>query len=227
MKKIFLNVFRVILVFIIIFALINVSYRKYEEKVLKDEINDLVSKDLTLDDFNTEIKTFGKYKNVEKAIKQYLNDYSNKVKEVLKIINDDTLKSILSAKNYEADGPDFIATTTYLASTKDSFNDNISKLINLTSKETILSYINQLNLSNYYQNLYNKYMLGETLQQEIDHSISEFKQSSESINTLIDQEIAVIDFLKNCKNWTIKDDKILFLVESDLLTYNSLINEIS
>ncbi len=224
MKKLVVKLF---LIIIILSALANVFYRKYEEQILKNEVNNLITKNLAEDNFNTKIKTNGKYIEVESAIKTYLNDYSNNVKEILVIINDDNLKSILSAKNYEIDGPSFVNTTNYLLTTRENFNTKMEKLIELTNEENILSYIKNKDLSNYYEELYKKYMLKEQFKQEIEDSILDLKQSSENINNLIEKEKKVIDFLIICKGWAIKENQIIFSSEADLATYNNLISEIS
>lgn len=224
-KKIFLNIFKILLVAIILFAVINVSYRKYEEKILKEDVSKLISRNFTADDINIEIKSVFKYKEIVEIMQKYLSDYSNTVKEVLQIVNDDKLKSILSAENYASDGPLFTNTISHLTTTKNKINDSLNSLDKFTKEEIILSYINNSLLSDYYKNLYNKYMLSYEFKQEIDRSVEELKKSLENITTLIDKERAVIDFLINCKNWTIKDNSILFLYETDLLKYNSLIGE--
>lgn len=224
-RKIFLNIFKLVLVIIILFAIINVSYRKYEEKILKDDVSKLLARDFTNDNINIEAKTVFKYREVVEVMQKYLNDYSNNVKEVLYLVNDDKLKSILSAANYASDGPLFANTISYLTSTKDKINNSIDSLAKFTKEDVILSYINSSLLSDYYKNLYNKYMLSYEFKQEIDKSVNELKKSLENVNTLIDKERVVIDFLINCKNWTIKDNSILFLYEADLLKYNNLIGE--
>ncbi len=226
-RKIFLNIFKIVLAVIILFAIINVSYRKYEEKILKDDVAKLVVKDFTTDDVNIEIKTVFKYREVVEIMQEYLKTYSDNVKEVLQLINDNKLKSILSAENYASDGPTFTNTINYLTTTKEKINNSMENLIKLTKEEAILSYINNSLLSDYYKNLYNKYMLSYEIRQEIDLNVDELKKSLENVNTLIDKERAVIEFLINCKNWTIKDNSILFLYEADLLKYNSLIGEIN
>ena len=52
-------------------------------------------------------------------------------------------------------------------------------------------------------------MLGSDFQAEIEKSITELKLSRENINNLIDKEKKVIDFLVQCKEWTMKETKII------------------
>lgn len=217
---------KLLLVCVIFFAIGNVVYRKHEEKKFQEEMNKLINKNLTADTFNTPLKTDGTYKKIEKIIKNYLNMYSMKARKVLEIMNDEKLKSILSYENYIADGPLFTNTLEYLTTKKENFNKEIEELIILTKKENILKKIDK-KYSPYYRNLYTQYMLGSDFQAEIEKSITELKLSRENINNLIDKEKKVIDFLVQCKEWTMKETKIMFYKQDDLNTYNTLIGEVA
>ena len=102
----------------------------------------------------------------------------------------------------------------------------MEELIILTKKETILKKIDK-KYSPYYRDLYTQYMLGSDFQAEIEKSITELKLSRENINNLIDKEKKVIDFLVQCKEWTMKETKIMFYKQDDLNTYNTLIGEVA
>ncbi len=225
-KKISSIIMKLLLVCVIFFAIGNVVYRKHEEKKFQEEMNKLINKNLTADTFNTPLKTDGTYKKIEKIIKNYLNMYSMKARKVLEIMNDEKLKSILSYENYIADGPLFTNTLEYLTTKKENFNKEIEELIILTKKENILKKIDK-KYSPYYRNLYTQYMLGSDFQAEIEKSITELKLSRENINNLIDKEKKVIDFLVQCKEWTMKETKIMFYKQDDLNTYNTLIGEVA
>lgn len=225
-KKISSIIMKLLLVCVIFFAIGNVVYRKHEEKKFQEEMNKLINKNLTADTFNTPLKTDGTYKKIEKIIKNYLNMYSMKARKVLEIMNDEKLKSILSYENYIADGPLFTNTLEYLTTKKENFNKEIEELIILTKKENILKKIDK-KYSPYYRDLYTQYMLGSDFQAEIEKSITELKLSRENINNLIDKEKKVIDFLVQCKEWTMKETKIMFYKQDDLNTYNTLIGEVA
>lgn len=227
LMKIFSILIKLILIITIIFAVCNVVYRKNEEMKFKEEMENLINRNLTTDNFDTQVKTDGTYGDVEHIIKVYLNDYASKVKEVLKIVNDEKIKTFLSPENYIADGPLFVNTIEYLTTTKETFNREMEELIELTKEESILKNINDKKYSTYFKDLYSKYMLGEEFKAELEKSITELKLSSENINTLIDKESAVITFLASCKDWTMKDNRIVFYKQDDLTTYNTLIEEVS
>lgn len=226
MKKCF-GFVRVILIIIVVVALCNVCYRKYEEKILKDEIMELMEKDFNQDNFNTPIKTSGNYAIVEESIKQFFTHYSKEIKDLLVIVNDEKIKSMLSANNYTSDGPEFVNTVSYLTTAKENINKGMGRLINLVSKDNINLYVKKTNLSSYYQKIYNSYILGDTFSKIVDDDMNKLKQSNRNINLLIDQELKVINFLINNKNWIVRDEQVIFAREDDLITYNNLINEIS
>lgn len=226
LKKKYSNYLKIVLILIIIISLINVTYRKYEEHILKKEMNTLIEQDLTKNSFNTSSKTIGNYQIVEQSMKRYLSDYSTKAKKVLSIINDERLKSILSAQNYRQDGPTFITTLAYLETTQQEFSQEMTNLIKLTNKKTIEIYMDK-SLPNYYQKVYKSYMLEDLFQQEIKKNTEDLKKSYDNINQLIEQEREVVNFLITCKTWTVKEDKIIFSKEEDLVTYNTMISKLS
>lgn len=226
LKKKYSNYLKMLLFLIIIVSLGNVTYRKYQEHILKKEMNTLIEQDFTKEDWSIEITTIGNYQRVEQSMKRYLKDYSDKVKKVAEIMYDEKLKSILSAENYQQDGPLFTNTLKYLTTTKEEFNQQMTDLMKLTNEETIELYMDK-RLPLYYQNIYKNYLLKGSFNNQRNKNIKELKQSSEKMNQLLDQETEVINFLATCQSWTVKEDKIIFSREEDLATYNSMINKIS
>lgn len=218
---------KVVLIIIVIVAVINVCYRKYEEKILRDEMNRIMEIDLTKANFDSSTKTIANYQRVEKAIKHYLNDYSNQTKEILTIIDDENLRSVLSASNYINDGPNFSNTVVYLTTSKEKINQGVEKLSNLSKKSSISSYIQSEHFSRYYQNIYNEYMVNGSFSSVFDDNMASIKQSSKNIIHLIDHQIKVLQFLSSNNDWTVKDEQIIFSKQEDLDLYNLLINEIA
>ncbi|MBQ9011921.1 MAG: hypothetical protein IJ093_04660 [Bacilli bacterium] len=117
-----------------------------EEQVLRKEISSLNKLDITKDRYNTDIVTTGDYAVVESTIKDYLDDYATNLQGVLDILNDEKLSNVLSADNYKNDGPEFGQTKEYLENTKKDFNEKLTKLTNMTDKNTIIDAINLKNL---------------------------------------------------------------------------------
>ena len=225
-KSKYIKFLKIILFIIIVVASLNVIYRKYEEKTLKKEIEAVITKDFSKDQLNTSIKTNLNYAKVEKEIKNYLTDYSTSTKKILTLINDDKLKTILSSSNYSSDGPNFLSTTSYLTELKQNINNEITSLEELTQTKTIMSYIKRDNLNKYYEKLYKQLLIKQYYKDTIQTNYNKIKNSTDNIILLIDQEQQVINFLTNCKTWIIKDGKLIFNKEDDLITYNNLIKEI-
>lgn len=217
---------KVVLIIMVIIAVSNVCYRKYEEKILRNEMNQIAGHDLTTGNFNQSTKTIANYQRIEKAIKHYLTDYSNQTKKVLSYINDENLRSVLSASNYIQDGPNFSNTMVYLTSSKEKINEEIKKLSNLSKKSSISSYISTYHFNRYYQNIYYEYMISGIFSSVFDDNMASIKQSSKTIIHLIDQEIKVLQFLSSNHDWIVKDEQIIFSKQEDLDLYNRLISEI-
>ena len=85
-----------------------------QEEILIQEVNKISELDLSSDDVDMDIKTKGDYAIVEKAIKDYINEYSNITKATINIMNDEKIEDILSIENYKKDGPDFVETKKYV-----------------------------------------------------------------------------------------------------------------
>lgn len=217
---------KVVLIIVVVIAVCNVCYRKYEENILRSEINKIVELDFTTGNFNRPTKTIANYQRVEKAIKFYLTDYSNQTKEILSVINNEKLRSVLSASNYTQDGPNFSNTMAYLTSSKERINQEVEKLSHLSEKRTISSYISSYHFNRYYQNVYHEYMISGIFSDVFEDNMESVKKSSKAIIHLIDQEIKVLQFLSGNHDWIVKDEQIIFSKQEDLDLYNSLISEI-
>lgn len=218
--------FKILIIIIIVFSALNYIYIKHEENILNKEFKILTKKDFEKDNYDTPIVTIGNYEEVEKSIKLYLTDYSNKYKTVSKLINDDKIKTILSAENYLNDEPSFVNSKKYVDNYKEKFNNEINDLMTLNSKKKINSYINDKHLNIYYKNLYKKLMYSPNMQKELNSSNDYLKIANDNVNNLLETEYNVISFLANCKSWSVRKNQIIFTSGEDLNTYNSLIERI-
>lgn len=217
---------KIVIVLIIVGAIVNVGYRKYEENVLKKELEVLDSKDVRGDSFQTSIKTIGTYSRVETKIKEYLNDYSESLKKIREPLDDNQLKGMLSSTNYSADGPAFTNTITYLNTLEENILKNSEYFYKIASSDTIISYIEGQNFSSYYQKLYEDYLIKHYYTRFIEEEVLQIKKMQDNVIQLIQKEKQVIQFLIQSKSWTIKDNHIIFSKEEDLGVYNQLIQEI-
>ena len=206
-----------------------------QEDILRNEINSLSKVDLSKDTYNTKLKTRGDYKVVEKTIKDYFNEYAADLQEISKIASDKTMSTLLSADNYQSDGPDFVKTKKYLNETKTSFNTKIDELTYMTSESEIMKRIESKDLDSYYVKLYKELMLKETTKEDFKKSIDNLEKLKSSINKILDTEEAVIDLLIAEKGkWKVEEvtdengktvKKIVFENTDTLNKYNELIKD--
>ncbi|MBO5138648.1 MAG: hypothetical protein J6B89_03300 [Bacilli bacterium] len=226
-KKVFISILS-ISIFIILTIIYLTVQNIIMQRKLSNEVEKLTSMDIMTDRYEVKVSTRGDYAKVEKAIKQYLKDYSESLQMVINILNDEKLKKVLSASNYKEDGPEFITTSSYLEKTQKDFNDNMNQLIKLTKKTEIMKYIEKENLDDYYVNLYREYMLDEGLETNIKNSQLQLEATTKSINNLINVDIEVISFLKETKdNWTVEEEKIVFYKQELLDKYNELVSKVN
>ena len=216
----------VLLSIIIIITAVSVVRELNAEKILKEEVNKITNIDFTVDEIDMHIKTKKNYAVVEKTIKDFWNEYHSLAREIIELTNDDKLKNILSIENYELDGKDFTKTKEYISTTQGKIEENISKIIALTNKDTIEKKIEDKNLPKYYVDLYNELMVDYNIEDDISATVKELEDLQNHVDSVFNYYTKVIDFLvTNQSSWTITDDKLEFTSESLANQYNTLIKE--
>lgn len=192
---------------------------------LTKEVDKVGKTDITKDDIDMTIKTKGDYGVVEKTIKEYINTYSNNCKEVMNIIQDGKLEQILTAENYQNDGPEFVNTKEYIANTKKEFNEKMNLLIDMTSKEKMLEAIQNKNLNEDFIKLYEDLMLGNETKIDLTQTVDALQETSTYINRLLDTQEKVIELLANNKGkWQVNNDQIEFETQKLVDEYNNIIS---
>ncbi len=194
---------------------------------LKKEINELSKLDITKDRFNRKIKSRGNYAVVEKAIKEYLDNYAVSLQEISRIINDKKLLTILSYDNYLKDGPEFKKSLAYIDETSIKFNEKIDNLIEDLDEEVIKNYINKKIKEPYFVDLYKELMLGKEMTDGFNDTKETLKKLKKSINNVFNVSKEVLNFLTiNKDSWEIEDGEIKFLTTDLCNHYNSLVAKI-
>lgn len=195
---------------------------------LKNEVNELSKLDITKDRYNRRIKSRGNYAVVEKAIKEYLDEYALSLQEVFAIMNDEQLTKMLSYDNYMEDGPEFKESLNYLSITKEDFNEKIDKLIDDLEEDNISNYINSKIADPYYISLYRELMFDDAMKEEFADTRSLLKRTKKSVNNIFDVSTEVLNFLiLNNGTWTVEDGEIKFLTVDLYNYYNSLIGKVN
>ena len=198
------------------------------ENELKNEMEYLSKLDITKDRYNKKTVTRGKYAVVEKSIKKYFDDYHLELQEVLKLINDKELTTILSYDNYSTDGPEFTKSLEYLKTSKETFNKKVDDLINKFSDEEIKNNIYKSTKEEYYVNLYDNLMLSSNMRSNYNSTIELLKSTKSRMNNVYDTSIEVLNFLVLYKDdWVVEDGEIKFKTQDLYNYYNELISKVS
>lgn len=198
------------------------------ENELKNEMEYLSKLDITKDRYNKKTVTRGKYAVVEKSIKKYLDDYHLELQEVLKLINDKELTTILSYDNYSTDGPEFAKSLEYLKTSKETFNKKVDDLINKFGDEEIKNNIYKSTKEEYYVNLYDKLMFSSNMRSNYNSTIELLKSTKSRMNNVYDTSIEVLNFLVLYKDdWVVEDGEIKFKTQDLYNYYNELISKVS
>lgn len=186
------------------------SNEKYDKKEINKVLNRVVTK--------------GEYRKVETAYKNYMTDCFDIIYEMKAIMEDERLVKVLSAENYQKDGPDFVETKNFLAKAKTILSEDLNKLQEYFTEEKAMSYLDK-NIDDYYKDYYKKEVIGEV------DNINDDKTIENSINdlvSLITDEEAIINFLINNKgNWEIDNNEIVFYTNSLTDQYNNLLSKIT
>lgn len=224
-KRIFLFCF--IALDILLVALFLFVQSATQESLLKREVYNLTKLDITKDRYNTAIQTRGNYALVEKEIKSYLDEYATHLQDVLSLMENSPLTTLLSANNYIQDGSDFTKSFSYIENRKESFNQEISQLIDSCSEEAIMNHISSSITDPYYVSLYKNLMLDENMTKDFFTSKSLLEEIRVKVNTAFDVSGDVFSFLKqNQKDWKVENGEIQFRTVDLVNQYNSYIEKI-
>lgn len=227
MKKFFL-----IFCIILLDAFLLVGFLVIRDKVslyrLNKEIYELSKLDLKKDDYNRKIKSSGGYSVVEKTIKKYLNDCSNKTKEIINLGDDDKLKNILSYENYEEDGPNFDKSIKYLENSKSKYDKDMNYLLKILDKNYIYNYGNDKIKDDYYLDQYREYMINGDLSVKLDKHNEYMNKLYNNVNSVYGTCLEILNYLKLYKDdWKLEDGEIKFQTQEMYDYYNSLVSKLS
>ena len=224
---------KIILGFIIIFvdAILIISYCVFKDATslnnYNHEIDELKKMDVATDNFDRKIKSSGKYAVVEKAIKDYMIDYSNSLDETLSVINDTRLMGVLSYNNYEKDGPEFKNSIDYLNTTHEKFNKNIDNLLTSMEEENIKAYIRNKTSDNYQISLFEDFMFDDNIVDQFNKNEELLNTSKIKVNTVIETSLNVLNFLSLYKDsWVIENGEIKFKTNELFNYYNTMISKL-
>lgn len=233
MKK---KILKTILV-IIILLVIGIGYFIYtdfqqEDKLRAEleEINNLTNAeniDIDLIDERLDrIVTTGDYAIVEDAFKSYLRENFENIKQIVNIISDDKITTLLTVENYKEDGKDFVETQNYINTTIKNLEECKTKYKEFFTEEKAMSYINNKGLDSYYIDLYKQEFVGDIENDNSDDNTVE--KSIDEIIAILNKSESVVNFLINNKdNWEIQGENISFNSDELSKQYSELLEKVT
>lgn len=215
----------ILLILVILVIAIGIVYggRIINKVKLDRELGNLADKE-TSSDSNITLVTSGEFGVVEQKIKEYYDEYLDLRKGFMEKVNDEKLEEILQTENYNEDGPEFTESVNYLNTSKEEFNNIAENLLDLLSKENIVSRIENESIGDYYKDLYKGYFLeGDRLASTFQETYQDIKDVQSLMNNLYDNEIKILNFLtENAEHWEVLDDKLTFNDDALSEEYNNM-----
>ncbi len=186
------------------------------------------SEDFTMEQLNEKTKNIvssGKYAAVEKAAKNYASDVFGTAFEIKAILQDEKMAQLLTASNYEADGPEFVETKKYISETKQQLEEGKAKMLSFLEEEKINSYIEAETQDAYAIDLY-KQLLAEDLEMSEEEK-KELETSIDKVISMLNTEEEVINFLiENKGKWQVEGEQVLFDSNTLVIEYNSFLTKL-
>lgn len=184
--------------------------------------------DFTMEQLNEKtgnIVSSGKYAAVEKAAKNYANDVFGTAFEIKALLQDEKMAQLLTASNYEEDGPEFVETKKYISETKQQLEDGKAKMLSFLQEDKINSYIEAETKDAYAIDLY-KQLLAEDLEMS-DSEKKELETSIDKVISMLNIEEEVINFLiENKGKWQVQGEQVLFDSNTLVTEYNSFLTKL-
>ena len=139
MKKRSGTIIYIVITIILVAAILLLGINLYNKKTLDKEVKNIKENKKNINTKST--STYFEYKKVELAIKEYTNDYSEILNKINSIMNDESLKNVLSVSSIEKDGKELNNSIALVNNKEKELSEEIKKLYTLNEKKEILKYI--------------------------------------------------------------------------------------
>ena len=229
-KKILIAVAIIVVIIVGIFGYIVISDIIQEGKLNTEleELSNLTNaEEMDFDQIEERLNrtvTTGDYAKVEQSFKQYLSDNFDNMMQIANILNDEKMTTILTAENYENDGPEFTETKKYITETKKKLEELKSTYAGFYTEEKAMSYIQDKGLDEYYTEYYRNQIVGDI---ESLEGVDIVQSSIDELISVLDTAEEIINFLiKNEGKWQIEDENIVFDNDSLENEYEDLIGQL-
>ena len=225
MKKKYMIIGIVIIIILLVIVLI-IGYNKIETNKLRVEGEKFETADLASPKDFKSLKTHGKYRVIEKAMKDYFYNNATKLNSILAVKKSNELTSILSYSNYEKDGPAFTNSLAYLEKTKSEFNQSIDEIINAYTEDEIEK--NASTLSAKDKELYKEMMLSSTMKVKYEGMRQSLATEKVQMDSIFDVSYTTLKLLvDNPGKWYLENNEIKFTSKDLFAKYQEYINVIN
>lgn len=213
-KKVIVIIAIILVIVIAIIGVVAMFVNDYAQRAIIGQEMEHVN---TTGNVDTEIKSTGKYADVEKALKDYILEYQGIATEIANEYNNEAFTTILSADNYKNDGPNFETSKKLINDVKTKGEEAKTKLTEMLTDEYKEKRATDCGLSGKYKDLFkDSIQLGDELE--------EVEKTIDNVNNYLGKIDDIFNFLKeNEGKWEIKDNKVQFTELSLLTQYNSLV----
>lgn len=175
----------------------------------------------TSGEIDEEIKSSGKYADVEKALKDYVVEYQGIAVSIAKQYENEKLTNILSADNYKNDGPEFTESKKLIEDVKKQGEEAKTKLAEMVTDEYKDKRADEVGLTGKYKDLFKTSI-------QLESELSDVNKTIDNVNNYLSKIDDVFNFLKeNKSNWEVKNNRVEFKSMSQVTKYNSLITMVN
>ena len=213
-KKSIIIIAIAVIVVIAIVAVVGSFVNKNIQKQLISKEIDKINKTSEVD---TDIKSKGKYADVEKVLKDYVIEYQSIAEEIKNQYQNEKFTTILSADNYKNDGPEFTESKKLISDSKNKGEEVKTKLGEMITKEYKEKRATDNGLDGKYKDLF-----VDSIQ--FEEELKEVNSTIDNVNNYLTKIEDVFSFLNQNKGkWQINNNKVEFNEMSLVTKYNSLI----
>ncbi|MBQ3306654.1 MAG: hypothetical protein IJG68_00515 [Bacilli bacterium] len=202
-------------------------YNQASLNVLKKEINELALLDPSKDRYNRPLKSKGRYRVVEKAIKEYFDSYAVELQDLSKVAQTEELSSLLTFDNYQNDGPNFDQSINFLIRFQDDYSKRVDSLLNKLEEDNIKKNIDSYTNNSYCKHLYNELLFQDDVFDDLLSTKELLLNSKNSMNQFYQVHIDLFNFLKNNQEqWILEDGNIKFANNDLFNQYNGYLSQL-
>ena len=196
--------------------------QEYDKVLFEKNIGKLYDLDVRYGNYMTQNMSNGVYNRVEKAIKDYMDDYQSKLNDLNKLMSENNLNNILSIEYLSSNNDNLVNVLNDVNRYKMMINDKINELVYLSSRDGINNNIYYYTDDSYYINLYKK-----VFKFDLEKNIFELNEKKINTNYVLNIYIEAIEFLNNNKdNYLFEDGKLQFKEQDLLDRYNAIVSKI-